>query len=185
MPNKRACCDSWESDSGHRLSCPNANEPVSMADVREVFATGAHRSNTTAGATNPTDYSQFSHVAARLHAETQAEGNAKYGYGNWQKGIPVSNCLSHALAHIFAILNGDVSENHLGHAIWNLDKAAHFIGTRPELVDVVPLRRALKLDETVKVMKCCVCGAQTDRDSVIPNGCLGGEYHYFQPMGAK
>lgn len=108
---------------------------------KEVFPSGAQRKTTS------TDYSQFSHVAARLHAETQAEGNTTYGYGNWQRGIPVSNLLSHALAHIFAILNGDVSENHMGHAIWNLDKAAHFIETRPDLIDILPLRKALKMEE--------------------------------------
>ncbi len=91
-----------------------------------------------------TDYSQLSHVALRLMAETQAEGNVKYGYGNWQKGLPISNLASHALAHIFALLNGDVSENHLGHALWNLEKMAHFIETRPDLIDIAPLRKALE-----------------------------------------
>lgn len=118
--------------------------PQQPADptVTVQFATGAQRSSMTAGGSVPADYSQFSHVAARLHAETQAEGNGKYGYGNWQKGIPVSNLLSHALAHIYAMMNGDTSENHLGHAIWNLDKAAHFIETRPDLIDILPMLRA-------------------------------------------
>lgn len=111
-----------------------------MGEIPIKFTTGAQRSPTTAGGSLPTDYSQFSHIAARLHAETQAEGNEKYGYGNWQMGIPMSNLLSHCLAHIFAYMNGDRSENHLGHAIWNLDKAAHFSEVKPELNDLtVPI----------------------------------------------
>lgn len=97
------------------------------------------------------DYSQISHVALRLMAETQGEGNERYGYGNWQKGVPISNLLSHAIAHILALQNGDVTtENpwqHIGHALWNLEKAAHFMATRPELVDVIPLRKVMNLDD--------------------------------------
>jgi hypothetical protein len=93
-----------------------------------------------------TDYSQLSHHALRLMAETQAEGNAKYGYGNWQKGLPLSNLISHAIEHILKFANGDLSENHLGHALWNLEKAAHFMVERPDLVDIKPLRKALNLD---------------------------------------
>lgn len=94
------------------------------------------------------DYSQLSHHALRLMADTQGEGNVTYGYGNWQKGLPLSNLLSHALAHILAFQNGDVSENHLGHALWNLEKAAHFMVERPDLIDIVPLRKALGLGTT-------------------------------------
>lgn len=149
----------WD-DNGTALRYPQMGGQVVAAatepDQRETFHTGAHRSSTTAGAANPTDYSQLSHVALRLMAETQAEGNAKYGYGNWQRGIPLSNLLSHALAHIFAIINGDVSENHFGHALWNLEKAAHFVETRPDLIDIEPLRKALnppKMPELVRFME--------------------------------
>ncbi len=83
-----------------------------------------------------TDYSQLSHVALRLMAETQHEGNERYGRGNWQKGLPVSQLLSHGLEHILKFMNGDRSENHLGHALWNLEKAAHFMETRPDLIDI-------------------------------------------------
>lgn len=96
------------------------------------------------------DYSQLSDVALRLMAETQGEGNSKYGYGNWQKGLPVSNLLSHAIAHILALQNGDQktesSWQHLGHALWNLEKAAHMMYYREDLIDVKPLRRAMGLE---------------------------------------
>lgn len=116
--------------------------------IQVKFDTGAVRSSVTAGGIKPADYSQHTAAGMRRLAEAQAEGNTKYGYGNWQKGIPVSNLLSHALAHIFALQCGDISEDHLGHALWNLDKAAHFIETRPDLIDVVPLRDAMMKGNT-------------------------------------
>lgn len=99
------------------------------------------------------DYSQLSIHGLRLMAFTQHEGNLKYGYGNWQKGIPISNLLSHAIDHILKLQNGELDDapsilTHLGHALWNLEKAAHFIATRPDLVDVIPLRKAMGLDDT-------------------------------------
>lgn len=137
--------------------------------IPEAFQTGALRVPT------KTDYSQLSHVALRLMAETQAEGNEKYGYGNWQKGIPVSNLLSHALGHIFALMNGDTSENHLGHALWNLEKAAHFIETKPEMIDVIPMKEALSGYRPVdpnpdRNTNCWFCGDEVSSDQckVIP-----------------
>lgn len=112
-----------------------------FATITEMMPGGASRE------VRKTDYSQMSHIAARLQAETQYEGNTKYGYGNWQKGIPISNLLSHAIEHILKLQNGDISENHLGHALWNLEKAAHFIETRPDLIDVLPMRKAMKLEK--------------------------------------
>lgn len=97
--------------------------------------------------TRDTDYSGITAEGMRLLAQTCAEGAAKYGRDNWRKGLTVSNLLSHALEHIFKFQSGDVSENHLGHALWNLDKAAHFIKERPDLVDITPLRKALGLDD--------------------------------------
>jgi hypothetical protein len=119
---------------------PSADWRSFVATGSEVVEGGALRVPTA------TDYSQLSQHALRLMAETQAEGNAKYGYGNWQKGLPLSNLMSHAIEHILKFVNGDVSENHLGHALWNLEKAAHFVVERPDLVDIIPLRKALGLD---------------------------------------
>ncbi len=42
------------------------------------------------------------------------------------KGIPMGHVLNHALAHIFNYLDGDRSEDHLGHAVANLCMACHF-----------------------------------------------------------
>jgi tagatose-1,6-bisphosphate aldolase non-catalytic subunit AgaZ/GatZ len=42
-------------------------------------------------------------------------GADKYGDNNWRK-IPTQDHLNHALAHIFAYLQGDKGDHHLGHA---------------------------------------------------------------------
>lgn len=53
---------------------------------------------------------------ATLHvASILREGSSKYGDWNWVK-IPVHENLNHALIHIFALLSGDCSDDHLGHA---------------------------------------------------------------------
>lgn len=93
------------------------------------------------------DYSQISHIALRMMAETQAEGNKKYGVGNWQIGLPLSNLISHAVEHLMKLVNADTSDGttidqHFGHALWNIEKAAHFYHTRPDLIDILPLVKA-------------------------------------------
>jgi hypothetical protein len=47
------------------------------------------------------------------------KGAERYGTYNWH-GLPVSNCLNHAIRHIFMHIAGDTSEDHLGHAAANL-----------------------------------------------------------------
>lgn len=80
-------------------------------------------------------------------ARTCAEGAARYGVGNWLRGIPVSDLLNHAIRHIYLYLAGDRSEDHLAHAAWNLLAACHMELTNPDMVDCVwqapePTRKA-------------------------------------------
>ena len=79
----------------------------------------------------------------RRLAQTCAEGAAKYGDHNWQKGLPASSTVNHALRHINLWLMGDNSEDHLAHAAWNLLAVIHFEETRPELIDI-PARKLLE-----------------------------------------
>lgn len=62
----------------------------------------------------------------RRGAAAMAKGARTHGEGNWMKGIPVSHCLNHALKHIVQYMEGDTSEDHLGHAVCNLMMACHF-----------------------------------------------------------
>lgn len=56
-------------------------------------------------------------------AVAMAEGAKRYGDHNWH-GLPISNCTNHALKHIYQWIDGDRSEDHLGHAAANLLMAA-------------------------------------------------------------
>lgn len=89
------------------------------------FATGAVRSSTTASEAN-VDYTVVCPTALKRLAITMAEGAEKYGKHNWTKGIPNSNSLNHALDHLNQYLLGDRSEDHLGHAMANIQFIIHF-----------------------------------------------------------
>ena len=79
----------------------------------EVFPSGAKRSKLTAR------YDLLSPIGLRRAAEAAADGAARYGDFNHEKGLAVDVYLNHALAHIYAYLSGDRSEDHLGHLTWN------------------------------------------------------------------
>lgn len=128
-------------EMGGRLREIHDAQDKAARKAAETMPGGAVRDPQTA------DFSQLSYIGIRKIAETCHEGDLKYGRDNWRKGMPVSNLLSHAMEHIFQLQSGDVSENHLGHALWNLMIAAEFIETRPELIDILPLRKAMGLGE--------------------------------------
>jgi hypothetical protein len=48
-----------------------------------------------------------------------AEGALKYARNNWRR-ISFEDHLSHALEHVFLYMNGDRSEDHMGHALTRL-----------------------------------------------------------------
>ena len=63
---------------------------------------------------------------AHFYAQALHEGAEKYGERNWEKGIPESNLLNHALYHLFQLVQGDKSENHQSHLVWNVLTLIHF-----------------------------------------------------------
>ena len=93
------------------------------------FGTGAVRSDTV----EAFRYDLVSPIGLREVARTCAEGAAKYGDWNWEKGMPVHDLLNHAIAHIYQFLSGDRNEPHLGHAAWNVLAAIHSQETWPHL----------------------------------------------------
>lgn len=95
----------------------------------QEFATGAVRGTDR----NGVRYDLLPRVAMRRLAETCAEGAAKYGDHNWLHGMPSGDMLNHALAHVFDYLDGDRSEDHLAHAIWNLCGVLHNEERRPDM----------------------------------------------------
>ena len=99
-----------------------------MADV-VAFETGAVRG----AEVNATPYHMLSAIALRRYANAMAEGTAKYGAWNWKKGFPAGSLIDHIYAHIGSFLSGDTSEDHLGHALWNLATLVEQTETHPEL----------------------------------------------------
>ena len=70
-------------------------------------------------------------------ARTCAEGAARYGVGNWLRGIPVSDLVNHAIRHLYLYLAGDKTEDHLAHAAWNILAACHMEAVQPDMRDIV------------------------------------------------
>jgi len=91
------------------------------ADACVQHTSGALRSNDLADLR----YDLISPIAMRRLAETYHEGNLKYPPYNWERGLPISDVLNHALQHIYKYLEGDREEDHLAHAMWNLGAACH------------------------------------------------------------
>ena len=68
-------------------------------------------------------------------AATLAEGARKYSPDNWRAGFRWRQTANHALRHVYAWLDGDASEDHLGHAMASLAFLCEFEKTHPELDD--------------------------------------------------
>jgi hypothetical protein len=80
------------------------DEPVMLPQKGLArFATGAVRGTDADGER----WDLITPIGLRRLAETCAEGAAKYGEHNWQKGIPASVMLNHAIRHIYLYLAGD------------------------------------------------------------------------------
>lgn len=86
-----------------------------------VFDTGAQRSKDVEGYR----FDLISYPALRVIAKVLHEGAQKYDAFNWEMGMPINDILIHAINHIYAFLDGDRSEDHLGHAFCNMMFAVH------------------------------------------------------------
>lgn len=64
------------------------------------------------------------------------QGSEKYGDRNWEKGIPVSRCLSAAFRHLYKYLAGWDDEDHLAAVAWNVMAIMWFEARRPEMQDL-------------------------------------------------
>lgn len=102
-----------------------------MTQERREYDTGAVRS----GDCEETRYDLISPIGLERLAQTYAEGAKKFGAFNWENGMPITDLLNHAIAHIFKYLRGDRSEDHLAHASWNLLGAIHSSELWPHLND--------------------------------------------------
>jgi len=94
--------------------------PVTKSPKRVTYKSGANRDEVNFR------YDLVPSIGLRRLAETMDEGAKKYGEGNWKKGFPIPHLLNHSVAHIFAYLEGDRSEDHLAHAAFGLFTSMHF-----------------------------------------------------------
>lgn len=108
-----------------------------IKDKTETFEGGAKRQTAVAGERGhfPLRFDLISPVALERLAEIYGEGSLKYTPHNWRKGIPMMNLYNHAKAHLNMWMKGDTSEDHLGHALWNIATMIDFEETRPDLDD--------------------------------------------------
>jgi len=100
-----------------------------MSEDRREYDTGAVRS----ADCELTRYDLISPIGLQRVAEAYAEGAAKFGACNWENGMPVTDLLNHAIAHVYKFLAGDRAEDHLAHAAWNLLGAIHSAEKWPHL----------------------------------------------------
>ena len=107
-----------------------------------TFSTGAVRGSDA----DDVRFDLITPIGLRRLAETCAEGAKKYTDHNWERGIPASVMLNHAIRHIYLWLEGDDSEDHLAHAAWNILGVCHFEETKPELIDVPTRKPATTTD---------------------------------------
>ena len=126
-----------------------------MADeARHKFTTGAERS----ADRDEERWDLISPIGMKALARTYAEGAAKFGANNWENGMPVTDLLNHGIAHLFAFLGGDRSEDHLGHAAWNILGAIHSLEAWPQL------------NEGLLRGENCSCPAAARKSVIAPTG---------------
>ena len=70
-------------------------------------------------------------------------GAKKYDDRNWEKGIPVGSFIDSAIRHLMKYLDGQVDEDHLCAAGWNILCAMWTEEKRPDLINI-PTRPEVK-----------------------------------------
>lgn len=98
-------------------------------DSKVKYESGAVRSSDA----ELTRYDLISPIGLAAVAAACAEGAQKYAPFNWERGMPATDMLNHGIRHIYLFLAGDRSEDHLGHAAWNVLGAIHSLEVWPEL----------------------------------------------------
>ena len=97
------------------------HEPIEHEN-RKTFESGAQRSTDADHAR----YDLVPRAAIEFMARTLKEGAERYGEQSWRKGIPSSDLWNHLLQHAYKWIDGDRSEDHLGHLMCNAAFLCHF-----------------------------------------------------------
>lgn len=100
--------------------------------IRIAFETGATReANNDRGR-----YDLIGTEGLRRLALRYELGAKKYAERNWEKGLPISNCLNSMLRHTIEYMMGMNNEDHLAAVAWNAFAIMEFEKTHPELQDI-------------------------------------------------
>jgi len=86
-----------------------------------MFDSGAKR-DSASGKSRPDLLSPF---ATMRRGRVMELGARKYGYRNWEKGMPLSVFVASANRHFVQFLMGATDEDHLAHCAFNLDAIMH------------------------------------------------------------
>jgi len=89
---------------------------------RRTFSTGAVRDR---GDLKPRPDLISPHAQMR-EGMVHTLGSQKYELRNWEQGLPISECLASAQRHIEQYKRGDINEDHIAQARWNLGAIIHF-----------------------------------------------------------
>lgn len=104
-----------------RICSTNANDDATPSIIgttkvepKHTYTSGATRSDR-AGKGR---YDLIPYAGLRRLAIRYEEGAAIHGDRNWEKGFPLSRCISSAIDHLYRILDGEGSEDHAAAAAW-------------------------------------------------------------------
>lgn len=92
-----------------------SSRPTKVADTKEQFLTGAHRSSAE-GRGRPQDLSPL--ALLRLGKLLERGANA-YGARNYQKGMSMDRTAGSLLRHLLQYMSGDGDEDHLAAVMFN------------------------------------------------------------------
>jgi len=93
----------------------NADPKLPDTGERSEFNTGAVR-DASKGKGIP---SAIPVRSLRKLAKRFEDGAEKYNRDNWKQGIPLSRYVDSLYRHLWAFMDGDDTEDHLGAVIWN------------------------------------------------------------------
>lgn len=112
---------------------------LELSEVKKVGTGECHEFETGSVRSKDVDDKRYSLLDPEFFsraAKAAAEGEVKYGRDNWLKGQQASRVFDHLIDHLLRWQTGDRSEDHLGHASWNIMALMHFERERPDMMDL-------------------------------------------------
>lgn len=117
---------------------------------RVISETGASRSNQTGKGR----YDLIPPCAMKRLALRYEGGAVAHGDRNWEQGMSASRCYGAAIRHLNQWSDGEVDEDHLGAAMWNVAALMFAEDKRPEHLDLPAFKeRQMKALAEIKAGK--------------------------------